>query len=120
MTYDELLEENRFLRRQLALEVEPGRADRLAVAFKLSPFQGTILAAMYARGGDQTLTPAHIEDLSNLGGNAASVHICRMRKKLGGPDTIETVWGRGWRVSPELRARIDALTPVRSTGVIPG
>jgi len=40
------------------------------------------------------------------------VWICKLRRKLQHAQaqiTIETIWGRGWRMSPESCARFDAI-----------
>lgn len=49
-----------------------------------------------------------------------NVVICNMRKRLGNPDAIVTVWGAGYSLSPEMRdAAIAAMRTADQRATVP-
>jgi DNA-binding response OmpR family regulator len=96
---DALEDENRYLKRLLALDNDQVLADRLSAKLKLRPQEGRLLAMLYQRQGRVAAkgllfdalhdTPGHMGDEKIV-----DVLMTSLRKKLG-PDCIGTIWGRG-------------------------
>lgn len=118
MTQDELIED---LREQVAywkseaLGVrDASRQAKLQAHYGLSPQQAELLDALYAKRGDpldhirldEALTERYGRERT---GNSIEVQIVRLRKRLGA-DFIETVRGRGWRLSQRGIEEINRLT----------
>jgi len=114
---DELLERVRarlrrpaLLRVNDVLEVGELRVDRAAREVSLrgervevTRVELELLAALAERPGE-AMTRRHLAQRSldpdrDGGERTLDVHVSRLRKKLGGVDLIETVWGIGYRLS---------------------
>lgn len=106
------------LRNQLAdILALPERAVWCAV-FGLPAMQGRILDMLMTAQGIASRIWLEDEIWPGYGGNvkALEVHICKIRARLravGLSHVIETLWGQGWRISPESRQRIHQYAAAR-------
>lgn len=100
----ELEAENADLRRELAYELSLEASHVAAESLGLTPTEGRLVFALYQAAG-RTLSKAALdscipatlrEERQDL--KFVDVMVCRIRKKLG-MGFIETVWGRGHRLS---------------------
>lgn len=103
---EELREEIRFLKRQVAVEAEAAQVQCLAIMFGLAPAEAKMLAALYnARG--RVLSPVQLDEIAPAERVRADerhmkhvdVRICRLRKKLCSPEAIKNVWGAGYHLT---------------------
>lgn len=85
----------------------------LSVAFRMTRQEASIALMLYRAG--RALPFWHLEEnraaqrgVELLGSNSIKVVIHRARRKLGGKDTIDHVWGTGYVMTPAGRAKIDA------------
>lgn len=108
---DEAREMARQLREQaFGAPIEGALKQRWALA----PSEATILGVLLSRetARKEALLDALYFDDPNGGAEEKilSVFICRMRPRLKRDGVlIETVWGVGWRLAPEMKARVRAL-----------
>lgn len=88
--------------------------ERLATVFRLTEFQGRLLALLVQRES------AHREVIvSALWGHrdtwpadtdkTIQVHVHNLRRKLPGWASIESVWGMGYRLDAQARRRMKAI-----------
>lgn len=108
---EQLEYERDYWKREACQLVEGDLIDAVQVKFGLTATEATICAALYRRR-DKLLGASSLEGLLDeergcaLESNIVSVMICKIRAKLG--DTaIETVRGRGYRLSPATLHRFD-------------
>jgi DNA-binding response OmpR family regulator len=91
-------------------------AERVRKAFRLSPQAARVLLAIYGVGDrlaswhflDQAAPETKVSERLDPY-RQVQVRICNIRKVLGGRHTIENVWGTGYRLTPETRARVGAV-----------
>jgi hypothetical protein len=114
--YDIVAQENVRLREQLEdaktelamlqRDIRHGRDEQDEILLQdrlgITPQQAAILFALY-RAAPRTLGRLDLIEASNGlerdgGEGVAGVQICRIRQRIG-PERIETVWGRGFRMS---------------------
>ena len=114
-TYEDLREENIWLREQLGMEIAAEKVARVTRAWGLTTSQAHLLLLLHARRG-RVATYAFLEQNIPSGRGVAgdrcpqilSVWLSRIRKKLGA-DLITTHTGAGLSAPPATLARIDAL-----------
>lgn len=110
-----LEEENAWLRREMGQQLESAQIHALQSAFRLTPHEARIVLLLHANktrpcnwGFIDDAIPAE-RGRERLDPYAqVKIRICVIRKKLGHPDAVETIWGAGFRLSPAGRALIDA------------
>lgn len=110
--FDLLTEERDHYKRELGLAVTADKIDRLKRRWKLTPREAQILAALHTRAG-RTVGRALLMDVLYGGHDEPEIKIidvfsCKLRKKMGGFDYIETVWGVGFRLTPLGVEAVDA------------
>ena len=106
------------------LEAELGLSDSIQLemkmrsAFALMPTDAKVLATFYSARAGRPLTREHLDDIISTFScrehetKVVEVYICRIRKILGYA-SIENIWGRGYRLSPEGREKVSsAIEPV--------
>lgn len=104
--------ENEALRSRVA--VLEGAYDMVRIVFGVTAVQGAILSLLIRRGQasrEQLMTVIH-RDIRRIGPDPRTldVHIVRLRRVLKNFDiVIETVWGSGYKLGSESRARALAL-----------
>lgn len=108
---EQLAYEVDYWKREACQLVEADTIDAIQVQFNLTATEATICAGLYQRR-EKLLASSTLEGLLDeergcaLESNIVSVMICKIRSKLG--DTaIETVRGRGYRLSPATLALFD-------------
>lgn len=113
-----LREEIAQLRRELAYEVDLERVEEVRVGFEISPQEAQVLMGLYHAKGralshDQMLdtVPAR-GGLERESGKIPAVYVSRLRRRLG-EGIINTVWGRGYRLTPEGVAVVETVSPRR-------
>lgn len=102
---EELREEIRFLKREIAIDRQQSLVDRLVLHFHISPGEAQILTALYLAKG-RVLTSAHLDECAPAVNVPAedrdmkhvAVRILRLRKRLGS-EAINNVWSRGYCLS---------------------
>jgi len=102
----ELEEENTYLKRQLAMEVDQNQLIALRDKFGLTNTQAIVLSALVAAHGRTVEKAALVMLLEERGSKITDfemigVLVCHIRKAIGF-ESIKNVWGRGYRVSPEF------------------
>lgn len=113
--------ENEELRERLrALEKEFGFHDDVPIVFGLTPTEGKIMSLLGAR---DTATRAQLMTAvlsDRLPGKEpemkiVDVFVCKIRKKLK-PFGIEitSLWGRGYRLAPEMKAKVAGYLTAQS------
>jgi xanthine/CO dehydrogenase XdhC/CoxF family maturation factor len=111
-----LLEERDTLRehvRQLEEALAPTFV--LPASGRLTPVEEKLIAALRVVGPsvlhrERAMIAIYGMGEDAPGQKALDILLCKLRKKLAQTRThieIETVWGRGWRMSAESRARFD-------------
>jgi DNA-binding winged helix-turn-helix (wHTH) protein len=103
LTYDELAEENRYLRRQLLIDIDFSNSAQEQQALGIPPLAYKLLRALYDAHGrvvpyDQLFEIVDVETFR--------VNLCRVRKVLG-PDVIRTYWRMGLAITTEGQRVID-------------
>lgn len=118
MTREELEEEVAYLRREMGVAEHADLIWRLRSRFRISPGAIEMLLALYRAGG-KTLNKSQLEFAVDAEGardrdygNIVNVYVCRIRKALG-DDAIGTHWGRGFRLTPEGIALVDAALGIQ-------
>ena len=111
---DDLRERIAWLESELGLRVDPGKAETVRRALKVTPQAASILLALFQAGG-QMVSRAMLDDAMpavrrdpDFSTNVVDVMVCKARKRLG-RDAIENVWGRGYRMTPDGLARVGAI-----------
>jgi two-component system cell cycle response regulator CtrA len=107
---DTLEEENERLTQKLSVATihEKEEAVVYPLSLRLTSQQGTILSVLIKRewassGALHSILRTRAQDDGNLVG----MQICKLRKKLRPLGVeIETMWGRGYRISPEHKRRL--------------
>lgn len=112
---DRLLEQARYeiahWKREAGQLVEQDVADAIQVHFHLTATEATICAGLYQRREKMTSSTT-LEGLLEeergcaVESNIVSVMILKIRHKLG-DDAIQTVRGRGYRLTPSALKRLD-------------
>ncbi|WP_299938548.1 response regulator transcription factor [uncultured Pelagimonas sp.] len=97
--------EPRVLKDGSSFNLETGEVTIGAETVRLTPKEAAILAVLIRAGGrilsKQEILDAAYGHLSQPELKIVDVFICKIRKALGGPAMIETVWGRGYRFKGE-------------------
>lgn len=101
----ELEEENAYLRSELGQHTDTHRLVAIRSRWPgFTPSHAAIVAALYGARG-QFLTKPQIDDVMPHSDHVADrdlkcvdVRICQIRKMMGA-STIETIWGKGYRLS---------------------
>lgn len=116
----ELEERIAWLEGELGLRVDADQIQALIAAFRLSPGVAHVVRALYASKG-RTVThlqlleaipsPAELEDRSQS--NVGTL-VCRARKRLGA-GAIESVWGRGYRMTEAGMATVTSILAPSAT-----
>ena len=108
------LDEARELIRQLE-HLMRGSGYRAPECLGLSPRETEILGLLVARESirrDVLMMALYGHRSDPPGTGVLSVYLCRLRRKLAPHGlTIESGWGQGWRLTPEMKARLRALQP---------
>lgn len=109
---EELREEIRFLKREIAVEDSEELIDRLRLYHHLQPAEARILAALYCAKG-RVLSVYQLDELCPLISATedrdikhVNIRICRLRKKLGA-EAIQNVWGRGYCITDLGRLQVE-------------
>lgn len=113
MTREELEEEVAYLRGELGPADDHDR-DKLRLTFGTTLAETCLLSALYAANGRplsywllaESFPPTRMNDDRNDVG-AVKIWISRIRKKLGA-DTVRTIYGRGYAITPQGIALVDA------------
>lgn len=127
--YDELVEENAWLKRELGIIQDAGVVTRLKDVFNLSGTEAKLLAAMHTRGGKTLTKDAAMNILYSDRPNdepdrkIIDVYACKIRGKVRhvtGENAIGTEWGVGYFLTPEGieaadRAMALEFSPPRTT-----
>lgn len=102
----ELEEEVAYLRRELNLQDDADRMDRLRRAFRLTPYEAKALERLRSTHprplAAWRLTDTPTENETAMG----RVYVCRLRHKLG-KQAIRVDWGIGYTLSPEGVEMVD-------------
>lgn len=110
---DYLEAENAQLRKQLAVDVLDEFAVRCRAAFELTATEARILNVLMRR--TQVSKASMFEALygDRLAGpepKVLDVMVHKLRRKIGARGIhIETIWGVGLRLAPDMRAKVEAL-----------
>jgi DNA-binding response OmpR family regulator len=108
-TYEKLEEELAYFKRALKVEQSENRLAKLSKAFGFTPSEAKLALALYDRAGRMITKEFTLEILYPNPDEAAEqkivdVFICKIRTKLiyrcGDQKPIDTVWGRGYQMSP--------------------
>jgi DNA-binding winged helix-turn-helix (wHTH) protein len=108
-TYEELEEELAYFKQALKVEQSENRLAKLSKAFGFTPSQAKLALALYDRAGKVLTKEFALEVLYPNPDEAAKrkivdVIVCKIRTKLiyycGNQKPIDTVWGRGFQMSP--------------------
>ncbi len=108
-TYEELEEELAYFKQALKVEQSENRLAKLSKAFGFTPYEAKLALALYDRAGKILTKEFALETLYPDPDEAAfqkivDVFICKIRTKLiyycGNQKPIDTVWGRGYQMSP--------------------
>lgn len=100
-----------YWKREACQLVEADNVDAIQALFNLTATEATICAGLYQRR-DKLLSSSTLEGLLDeergcaLESNIVSVMICKIRSKIG-EAAIETVRGRGYRLSVAMLAKFD-------------
>lgn len=104
-SYDDLLEENRFLKSELMMEIEPDRIARIGCYLKLEPMCATVVYHLWmARGRFVNIqrlmeSASAFSDSTSTKGKCMHVATCKIRKRIG-RDGLQSYVGS--RESPGL------------------
>lgn len=119
---DRLIEQLRYevtyWKREACQLVEQDIVDAIQVHFNLTSTEATICSGLYQRR-DKLMSSSTLEGLldeergCSLESNIVSVMICKIRSKLG-EEAIETVRGRGYRLSPAMLKQFDRKLPSKN------
>jgi DNA-binding response OmpR family regulator len=103
-----LEDENAFLRRQLALELDEDTKSKIGNALSLTPIEAALVGLLYTSG--RTLSGAALAELipaihghERQSFTFGQVYVCKVRRRLG-KDVIANQWGRGYRLTDTGRA----------------
>lgn len=115
----DLQEELAYLRSELGDRVRADEVEELKRAFGLTPQTARLLLVLHqARGRTMTrhqiedAVPAKCEDDERTYG-FVSVIVCQLRRRVGFRN-IENIFAAGYRLSPEMNARVAAIVePLR-------
>jgi DNA-binding response OmpR family regulator len=108
-TYEELEEELAYFKQALKVEQSEKRLAKLSKVFGFTPSQAKLALALYDRAGGMLTKGFALDILYPNPDEAAEqkiidVFICKIRTKLiyrcGDQKPINTVWGRGYQMSP--------------------
>lgn len=109
--------ENQRLRDQVtALQDALGQTEafRTPAEWRLTASEATVFASLYGRESCSKEQLMHalyepgVDDEPNI--KIVDVFICKLRKKLTPYGVaIETIWGRGYRMTAQTKARVQAL-----------
>ena len=111
LTRKELEQEVYRLRHELSLMREERIFTALRKQFRLTPVETRFLMALYDAKGEP-LTSWALENISPSpsglarASNVVAVFISRLRTRIG-RTTIDTVWGKGWTMTPVGYAIVD-------------
>jgi len=114
MERDELEDEVAYLRSELGLMRDDDDVAALRQAYPMPRSAARLVLALRA-AGQRGLTYQQLDEaLPQTRGpdgerqlKVLTVWACHARKALGS-DAIQTIWGRGFRISPQGAARVDA------------
>lgn len=125
--YQRVCEERDELREELAYVRETrGGPDWIRVqlrdALRLTPNEAAILAKLYADRAKPGVSRGVLLDLLLARGGGESealpkildVYVCRIKKKVGRRDIIVTVFGFGFRPTPEGAALVERVTTAKA------
>jgi DNA-binding response OmpR family regulator len=102
-------------KREACQLVEEDTVDAIQVHFGLTETEAMICCSLYQRR-DKLMSSIRLEGMLDeergytLESNIVSVMICKLRGKLG-EEAIETVRGRGYRLSPAMLEEFDRKLP---------
>jgi DNA-binding response OmpR family regulator len=105
---EELEAEVAFLKQELGRVCDVERCAKLKAAFTLTGKEAEILLLLYDRPrvlSKQAILSAVWGPDSDILSRTVDVFMCKLRKKLGFP-SLETIWGSGYRLTPEGRQRV--------------
>lgn len=112
---DDALAENADLKKALGRDYDRLEAEKFWRRWRLTGRQAQLLAALYAAKGrcvtkDSLLTALYSDrpDADEPEIKIIDVFICKIRARLGA-EVIETVWGRGYRLSEEGTRLLDEV-----------
>lgn len=109
---DRLSAENSELRRLLRFDPEPSFVDQVKRSLRVPPLAARVLWVLW-----ECKPKTHVQILNSLywdrveapGIKIVQVQVCRLRAALHEIGSgIETVWGNGYRLDPDQRAKIAA------------
>lgn len=100
---ENLREQVAFYKSELGLVSDAGRHAIFRRRWKLTPYEASLLDALYSRAG-RLMTRDLLMTKLYPDGDEPEIHIvnvflCRLRRKVG-PGLIETDWGHGYRLTP--------------------
>lgn len=104
----ELRDEIEVLKRALGSEIP------LPLQFKFSRTEEKMVRVLLARNGvvsqDQMMDAVYSLEMNSPEPQVVHVFLCRIRKRLKPHDIeIHTVWGRGWHMTADDKAKMAAL-----------
>ena len=104
---EELREEVRQLRRELAYEIKASDADRVRIVFGLSRQAGKIVWSLYQARGRRLTAEALLLQLDSEGEDQLiKVQVSRIRRAMG-RSFIDTYWGSGYALSEVGRLQVE-------------
>ena len=111
----ELEERIAFLESELGLTKDATLLAEIRTRFGLTAGEATLLQVLYqSPAGRVARNWTLLEQLPpkeggpDRGLKIVDVYICKLRKSIG-KDAIETVWGEGYRLTPDARLKLSAL-----------
>lgn len=114
---DDMREQVRWLEKELAMRHAVDAQYAVARAFRITPGAATMLARLYAAAGGHVASWQLLEATAPAGYDddrdpkTVSVRICIIRRAMG-PGVIETLYGKGYRLTDVGMARVAAVLPV--------
>lgn len=118
---EQLKEEVAYLRSELGLQLDASRVAALQRAFGLSHHKARLVLVLFNAKG-RVVSQAQLDDALPLkytgerSSNFINATVCQLRKQIG-KAAVENVFGVGYRISDEMRARAaTALAGMPETG----
>jgi hypothetical protein len=97
-----------YLEGRIGVDGELDKAAKLVAAFGLSITEARVVMRLFA-GASVVSSWGMIDDLGISSLNSLSVHVVRIRHKLGDHDVIQTIERVGYRLTDAGRERVEAL-----------
>jgi DNA-binding response OmpR family regulator len=111
MTREELEEEIAYWRSEFCVVQEDQALQSLRKAFAWTPVTSRYALALREAGGRTVarwLLDGEVPSKQGRDSNSAAVQICLIRRSLG-HNAVKTDWGRGYAITPEGAAKLNAV-----------